>query len=109
MCIRDSYSTVGHYVLGDLSEADLLGEAAKFDGATSKVQLCRAFYYIGLTHFLQNDPAGARDFFTKCVDSKVLDLVEFELAKVYLARLANSNQPTTPPPTAAPSPAPAQP
>ncbi len=79
--------TVGLYLTGAISEADFLAKAGQGDAKTVHEQQCKAFYYVGMTRLLANEPAAARGFFEQCRAKKEITYDEYDLAKVELARL----------------------
>jgi tetratricopeptide (TPR) repeat protein len=82
--------TVGSYLTGDLAEPDLLAEAEKGAGSLRADRECEADYYVAMVHLLRDDPAGAREFFTKCLATHAWGNEEYTLARGELARLPGS-------------------
>jgi len=82
---------VGHYLLGDLSEDDLLKSANVGDAEAMKRQSCQANFYIGIKHLLNGDSVGAKGFLQKSTDTDVKEYSEYEyqFAKARLARLSS--------------------
>ena len=78
---------IGRYLTGDLAEANFLAEAGTGDAKAVPGQQCEAYYFAAMTHLLSGDTAGARGFFTQCMDTKVTTFVEYSLARAELARL----------------------
>ena len=87
--------TRGHFLAGNLSEADFLA-AARGDGKNTSGQLCQAYYYIGMLRLANGDTAGARDFLQKSAAIEIPDFYhtgfdEHEFAQAELARLNGSS------------------
>lgn len=61
---------------GELSPAELAGAAA----AKTVARQCEAYYYAGEACLMRNEPAEARDWFEKCVQTGV----EFDPSNVFL-------------------------
>jgi tetratricopeptide (TPR) repeat protein len=75
------------YLTGNLAEKDFLVTAAQGDDQTVRIQQCKAFYYAGMTHLLNNDATIAQELFSKCNDTKFTGMDEYVLARAELARL----------------------
>ena len=81
--------TVGQFLLGRLSGAELLRRATETaDAQTRREQECEANYYVGITALLAGRRAEAREKFTACMATGVNVFLEFTLARAELARLS---------------------
>jgi lipoprotein NlpI len=83
--------TVGSYLIGDLSEPDLLAQADAGGAAGRSDRECEANYYVAMTHLLRHEIAPARDFLIACVATKASATEEYMLARGELARLPDSS------------------
>jgi lipoprotein NlpI len=83
--------TVGCYLIGKLPEADFLAQADNGDAKTAREHRCEAYYYTGMTHLLANDPAIAKNFFEKCLATKISNFEEFHLASDELTRFPDKH------------------
>jgi len=81
--------TVGRFLIGEITEADFLAEAAKGQGQELTGHQCEANYYVGMTYLLKNDTVAARDYFTKSVATGERNYEEYQLSRVELAHLSN--------------------
>jgi len=79
--------TLGLYLAGSLDETALLTAAETKHLEPVKGQQCEAYYFIGLTHRLNGDQTGARDFLQKCAATDLKDYNEYKFAQAELARL----------------------
>lgn len=79
--------TIGGFLLGHISEAELLREAETGTRPPARERLCEAYFYIGETHFMAGDKIAAATFFQKCVDQGITSFVEHTLAQAELKRL----------------------
>ena len=75
---------VGRFLAGQIAEADLLKAAADAKPQTDREQHCEAYFYAGSKRLLENDQAGAADFFRKCLGTGVTDFEEFTSAEAEL-------------------------
>lgn len=80
----DWYSNLGSYLLGKMSDADLLN-AAKSDNKTG--QLCEAWFYVGMKKLLSGDKTGAQDCFQKSLATNQKDYTEYHFARAELKSL----------------------
>jgi tetratricopeptide (TPR) repeat protein len=81
--------TVGSYLIGALSEPELLAAAASAGPDGRAERECEADYYIAITHLLRKETAAARASLAQCVATGATGTEEFTLAQGELARLAN--------------------
>ncbi|HVU37590.1 MAG TPA: tetratricopeptide repeat protein, partial [Opitutales bacterium] len=88
----DFRKTLGQYLAGGLDEAGLLAAAAKGEAKEVPGQQCEACYFIGMTHLIAGDSAGARAFFAKSVGTRQKTHPGYLIARAEIARL---DQPPT--------------
>jgi len=82
--------TIGNYLSGRVSEADFLAAAA--EGRNSAGTMCEAEYFAGFVHFLNQDAAGARIHWQKCLDTHQTDLYEYAFAQTLLKFLDSTGK-----------------
>jgi lipoprotein NlpI len=80
---------VGHFLTGQLSEADFLEAAADTNAKTDQEQHCEAYFYAGMKHLLESDKTTAADYFKKCLATNVKYFGEYQSAEAELRRLAS--------------------
>jgi tetratricopeptide (TPR) repeat protein len=80
--------TIGSYLIGTLSEAELIAAAASATEETRADRECEADYYMAMMHLLRDETSAARALLAKCVATRASANEEFTLAKGELARLA---------------------
>ena len=78
---------VGRFLLGELSEAALLEEAAKEGVPSREERQCEAFYYAGITRLGRGEMEGARLMFEQCLGTKGRGKLEYLLARAEMTRL----------------------
>ncbi len=76
--------TVAGFLLGRISEADLLTAAASSDTKKDSGQRCEAWYYIGVKHSLNSDTAAAAENFQKCIATGKKNYIEYQFAAAEL-------------------------
>jgi tetratricopeptide (TPR) repeat protein len=93
---------LAHFLLGDMTQEELLAGAASLDPTTARHQLCQAYFYIASKDELSRDKAGADDFFRRCMGTAVRDFTDYMVArgKVMVAVAATSAHPLGPEPDA---------
>jgi len=74
------------FMLGE-SAAEKLIAAAKQDDKESRLRLCEAYFYLGQKALLDGNPADAKRWFGKSVDTKAVMYREHTLAQHELKRL----------------------
>jgi eukaryotic-like serine/threonine-protein kinase len=89
--------TICRYLLGELSESQLLAVPAKPDSTTTRPRLGEALYFAGMVHLLNDDPNSARPLFEQSVATNEKDHATFVLARAELARLPPAAVVKTPP------------
>jgi lipoprotein NlpI len=58
------------------------------DEKTTLGNLCEAYFYIGEYYLFRNEPATAREYFSKCVKTGITTFSEYQLALWELSRSA---------------------
>jgi lipoprotein NlpI len=89
---RDWPRPIGHYLLGEISEDELMKLAGVGSTEAVKQQICQANYYVGMKHFLNGDPIGAKPFLQKSIDTDEKENTEYQCAKSTLGRLADASK-----------------
>lgn len=84
---RSWVTSIAGYLLGNVSETQLLAETALGNTPPPDKRRCEAYFYIGQTHLIAGDRTAAREFFEKCVETKATTYFEYKLAKAELTRL----------------------
>jgi hypothetical protein len=80
--------TVGQFLAGQLTQAQLLAAAAQGDDTIVPIQQAMALYFAGMVQYLDHDPAAARAFWQKCLAVPVGGFSEYQaFARADLARL----------------------
>ena len=82
-------SEFGQFLQGKLTENDLIASASATDPVRKQEQLCECWYYTGMKRLFAGDKGTAKDGFNKCVATKRVRFIEYELAKAELASLSN--------------------
>ncbi|HUA39134.1 MAG TPA: DUF2330 domain-containing protein [Candidatus Sulfopaludibacter sp.] len=75
---------VGRFLAGQITEDDFLKSAADADFKTDREQHCEAYFYAGSKRLIENDEAGAVDFFKKCLGTGVTTFEEYHSAEAEL-------------------------
>lgn len=85
----DWFSTVASYLLGRISDADLLAGAKSSVKKSEDGQLCEAWFYIGMKKLIGGDKNGAQDCFNKSLATDQKDYTEYRFARAELKALRN--------------------
>ncbi len=80
-------SKIAGYLLGNVSEADLLISAKSTNATTEQGQLCELWYYAGMKKLLAGSKAAAGVYFRKCLATKITIFVEYQFAQAELKAL----------------------
>jgi serine/threonine protein kinase/tetratricopeptide (TPR) repeat protein len=92
---------INRFLIGQLSETDLLKEAVQGYWEADKARKCEAYYYLGKACLIKDSPDDiiteenrikAREYFKKCLDLEIYYFTETHLAKLELARLEGADQ-----------------
>jgi len=80
-------SKIAAYLLGNLSQADYVAQAASSNSMTDLGQHCEAWFYIGMKKLIAGDKPAAADSFRKCLATKQRGFTEYRFAKAELKGL----------------------
>jgi tetratricopeptide (TPR) repeat protein len=72
----DWYASIAQFLMGRLTERDLLAAAESRHATTTCMRKSQAAYYMGLRLLLDGDSSKAKDCFRKCVEADFKDLKE---------------------------------
>ncbi len=84
----DWFGTVGNYLLGTVTEDDLVAAAASPDKKKEAGQLCEAWFYIGMKKLIAGDKVGAESSFNKSMATNEKDYTEYHYARAELRALS---------------------
>jgi len=85
---NDWFSKLAGYVLGKVTQADLLAAAKSPDTKKEAGQLCEAWFFSGMKSLLAGDKTAAADSFRKCLATEQKIFVEYQFAQTELKSLA---------------------
>jgi lipoprotein NlpI len=94
---------IGEFLLGQISESDLIKASASSIPVKDQGQRCEAWYFIGMRKLEAGDKDGAADALRKCVDTQKTDYCEYILAQEALKKLEPGVDTTIPAPRAQPA------
>jgi tetratricopeptide (TPR) repeat protein len=80
-------STIAEFLLGQISEDQLLVAAKSPDAKKQRCQMCEAWYYSAEKKLLAGDRESAAHDFQQCVETEERDYIEYGLAKAELKQL----------------------
>ncbi|HEV2327996.1 MAG TPA: tetratricopeptide repeat protein [Verrucomicrobiae bacterium] len=80
-------SEVERFLVGSVTEQELLSAARNTDVQKDKGQHFDAYYYIGSKRLLAGEKAGATAYFEKCLSTGMTDFWEYRLATAELQTL----------------------
>jgi lipoprotein NlpI len=75
---------VGLFLTGKLPESDFLKAADSSDAKQNANHHCEAYFYVGITHEIAGDKAGALPFFQKSVETNVTGFSECQISRAKL-------------------------
>ena len=81
------YTKIDNFLLGKMSEQDLLAAADSVEEKKRPEQQCEAWYYVGLKRLLNGDKAGAAEAFRKAVATGEKTTNEYDFAEAELKDL----------------------
>jgi tetratricopeptide (TPR) repeat protein len=84
----DFPSGIADFLLGRLSENDLVAQAKGAQESEQADEICRAYFYAGMSRYLNGDTVGARDCLTKAIAANSTGSEEHVEARRQLAALA---------------------
>jgi tetratricopeptide (TPR) repeat protein len=80
-------STIIRSLTGDVSEKDFWEAADTGNEKQTRNQRCEACFYVGTLRLIDGDKSAAADYFTKCLETGVNGLYEYQSAAAELAIL----------------------
>ncbi len=83
----DLATKIAGFLLGRVSEADLLAAASSPDAKQDQGQHCEAWYFAGMKRLLDGDKTTAIDYFHRCVATRDKDYCEYILSLAELQGL----------------------
>ena len=83
----DWFAALGGFLIGNVSEKELLELAQKAPGDQKREQACEAWGYIGQMAMIEGDADKAVDCFRKVIDTKVGAFMEYGSADMELRRI----------------------
>ncbi len=92
---EDLSSKIAAFLLGHISEGELIANAASPDPSREPGQFCKAWYFAGMKRLLAGDTAAATFYFNKCLGTGQKGICEYLFAQGELQTLGRS--PKTPP------------
>ena len=84
------YPRIGLFLVGELSEADLLKAAESTDPKIAAARHCKAYFYIGMKKELAGDKPGSLASFQQCLDTNEKDIMEYQVAQARVKGRARS-------------------
>ena len=85
----DWFSRVASYLLGGISDADLLAAAKSPDKKKENGQLCEAWFYIAMKKLINGDKTSAQNCFNKSLATEEKSYTEYHFARAELKALRN--------------------
>lgn len=83
---RDTVDAILAYLIGSISEADLLKTIDTKDAERAKAQTCEAHFFIGEKALLSGDSAKATQNFQQCLNTKMTNLSAYRGAQYALKK-----------------------
>ena len=96
---EDLISKIAAFLLGHISENELIANAASPDPAREPPQYCKVWYFAGMKRLLAGDKPTAVAYFQKCVDTAQKDACEYTFAQAELQALGPTGRVATQPQT----------
>ena len=81
---KDWFGAIGRFLIGDLSEKELLVAARTKKKHETRARECEAYWFAGALRQVEGEPGKAREHFEKCVATKAARFEEHEAASVAL-------------------------
>ena len=88
---------IGEFLLGQISEDELLKASTSTIPVKDQGQRCEAWYFIGMRQLQAGNKQGAIEALQKCVDTQKTDYCEFILAQEQLKNLSPGGEGTITP------------
>ncbi len=89
----DMVTRIGEFLLGQISESDLIKASGSSMPAKDQGQRCEAWYFIGMRKLEAGDKEAAAEALRKCVDTQKTDYCEYILAQEALKKLTPGSAP----------------
>ncbi len=89
---EDLTSKIAAFLLGHVTEGDLIANAATPDPSREPGQYCKVWYFAGMKRLLSGDTATAIGYFQKSVATNRKDLCEYIFAQTELQALAQNRE-----------------
>jgi tetratricopeptide (TPR) repeat protein len=83
----DWQGNLAGFLVGTVTEADLLNAAANSDPKTTDARRCEAYFYIATVHLIAGDKAIAVDYYKQCVSKPFYNSREYVSAEAELQYL----------------------
>lgn len=89
---EDLTSMIANYLVGHLTEHDLVANASAPDPSLEPARFCRVWYFAGVKRQVTGDAATAASYFQKAVATGQKDCSEYLFARAQMASLDPSRQ-----------------
>jgi tetratricopeptide (TPR) repeat protein len=89
---EDLASRIARFLLGHLSENDLIASASSADPIQDQGQHCKVWYFAGMKQLLDGNKATAIDYFRKALGTEKKDFCEYIFAQAELKALGQDPQ-----------------
>jgi lipoprotein NlpI len=89
---EDLTSKIAAFLLGHISESDLIANAASPDPAREPGQYCRVWYFAGMKRLLDGDMPTAISYFQKSMATQQKDFCEYIFANAELQALGQNRE-----------------
>ena len=87
---EDLTSKIAAFLLGHISESDLIANAATPDPSREPGQYCRVFYFAGMKRLLGGDSSTAATYFQKSVATSQKEFCEYTFSQAELRALGKN-------------------
>jgi len=78
---------VSGFLLGELSDEELVRKAEDLDSEIDRQQKCEAYFYMAMKYLYTGQEHKARMFLLRCIATDATTFREYQLAKLELNRL----------------------
>jgi len=89
---EDLTSKIGAFLLGHISEDELIADAASPDPSREPGQYCRVWYFAGMKRLFSRDMTTASTYFQKCLATNQKDNGEYLFAQAELRTLGQNRE-----------------
>lgn len=80
--IKDRWTyNIADFLIGKIKAKDLINKSDY-----NSERLCEAYFYIGLKYLISGKKFGAKSYFKKCLKTKQINFIEYELAQMELKK-----------------------